>query len=83
MKGKQGKDTVHVKAVIRRVFAYKESGWCSFLAEDADGNILRMKGTLAHEPKPDMMYEIEMEAKPEDTKYGLQYQVRYAEPGLP
>lgn len=83
MKGKQGKDTVHVKAVIRRVFAYKESGWCSFLAEDEDGNILRMKGTLAHEPKPDMMYEIEMDAKPDDTKYGLQYQVRYAEPGLP
>lgn len=83
MKGKQGKDTVHAKVMIRRVFAYKESGWCSLLAEDGDGNILRMKGTLAHEPKPDMFYEVEMEAEPEDTKYGLQYKIRYAEPGLP
>lgn len=83
MKGKQGKDTVFAKVIIRRVFAYKESGWCSFLAEDEDGNILRMKGTLANEPKPDMFYEVEMEAEPEDTKYGLQYKVRYAGPGLP
>lgn len=83
MKGKREKDTVHAKLIIRRVFAYKDDGWCSFLAEDKDGSILRLTGTLANEPKPDMIYEVEMEAEPEDTKYGLQYKVRYAEPGLP
>jgi hypothetical protein len=67
MKGKEGKDTVHVKVMIRRVFAYKESGWSSFLDEDADGNIQRLKGTLANEPKTDMTYQIEMEAKATQT----------------
>lgn len=83
MKGKKEKDTVHAKLIIRRVFAYKDDGWCSFLAEGKDGDILRLTGTLANEPKPDMMYEVEMDAEPEDTKYGPQYKLRYAESGLP
>lgn len=83
MKGKREKETVHAKLIIRRVFAYKDSGWCSFLAEDRDGNILRLTGTLVNEPKPDMVYEVEMDAEPEETKYGPQYKAYYAEPGLP
>lgn len=80
---KREKNTVRARLTIRRVFAYKDDGWCSFLAEDKDGGILRLTGTLVNEPKPDMVYEMEMDAEPEDTKYGLQYKVRYAEPGLP
>ncbi len=68
--------------MVRRVFAYKESGWCSFLAEDENGEVYRLTGNLASEPKPDTTYEVEAKEQPE-TKYGVQYKIIHAEVGLP
>ena len=74
-------DTARMVVTVKRVFAYKEDGWCSFLAENEEGNTCRLTGVLMDEPKPDMIYEIE--AEPKETKFGLQYQILTAEIGLP
>lgn len=44
---------------MTRVFARKESSWCSFLAKDEKGNTRRLVGTLTSEPRPGMAYEVE------------------------
>ncbi len=82
-KGTNVKDGIlKATVIVRRVFAYKEDGWCSLLAEDDKGGVYRLTGNLASEPKPDMMYEIEAKEQ-QDTKYGLQYKITHAEIGLP
>lgn len=74
-------DILQATVTVTRVFAYKDSGWCSFLAEDGEGNILRMVGTLLTEPKPGQAYEVVAERS--ETKYGTQYQIERVETALP
>ncbi len=66
---------------VKRVFAYKESGWCSFLAEDEQGKTCHLTGMLMSEPKLETIFEVE--AEPKETKFGLQYQILRAETWLP
>ncbi|MCM1237696.1 MAG: ATP-dependent RecD-like DNA helicase, partial [Ruminococcus flavefaciens] len=81
-KNSKGMGTLKATVTVERVFAYKEdSGWCSFLAEDEDGETRRFVGTLATEPKPGMAYDVTAEEK--DTKYGIQYQITDAVQALP
>lgn len=72
---------INVKVKVKQVFSVKEDGWCSFRAYDPQNNVLHFAGVLSSVPKPGMLYEIE--AEPKHTKFGIQYSIVSAVPGMP
>lgn len=78
---KEMNDNINAKLEVLKVFAYKESGWCSFRAKDEDGRELHCAGIMTKEPKRGEKYIVEAEAK--QTRYGTQYDIKSAAQAVP